>query len=43
MSAVRASEVICPDVAGERITARNGPNNDGKSNVVMSCHVSHSN
>jgi hypothetical protein len=36
MSAVRASEVICPDVADDRITAKNGPNKDGKSNVVTS-------
>ena len=34
--AVKASEVICPDVAEERTTARKGPRREGKSNVVMS-------
>jgi hypothetical protein len=34
--AVNASEVICPDVAEDRTIAKNGPSNDGKSNVVIS-------
>ena len=34
--AVKASEVICPEVADERITAKKGPSNDGKSKVVIS-------
>src|SRR5579862_6320399 len=34
--AVNASEVICPEVAEDRITAKNGASSDGKSNVVIS-------
>jgi hypothetical protein len=36
MIAVNASEVICPDVAEDLTTAKNGPSKDGKSNVVIS-------
>jgi len=39
--AVSASEVICPEVAEERITARKGASREGKSNVVISpCQLS---
>jgi hypothetical protein len=34
--AVNARDVICPDVEDDRITAKKGPNNEGKSNVVIS-------
>jgi hypothetical protein len=34
--AVNARDVIWPDVEDDRITAKKGPNNEGKSNVVIS-------
>jgi hypothetical protein len=36
MIAVNAKEVIWPDVAEERMTAKKGPSKDGKSKVVIS-------
>jgi hypothetical protein len=36
MIAVRARDVIWPEVADDRITARKGPSREGRSNVVIS-------
>ena len=38
MMAIRANDVIGPDVDEERITCKNGWSNEGVSNVRMSDH-----